>query len=240
VAGVVFASIFAAELGVRVPSSSWGYDYDEFWEDAEARDILDAITVVYRVLQIKGHNTRAKSWCDTIARIFREENVGYRLDEEAGVHFALDQEFEISRAATVAGLGRHRYAAASKAFQEAHSALDRDPPDGRSAIRHTFDALETVFKLSLGNKVSRLGAIEIEKHLRPIALENHSGAARNAASAFMSSFVDWVNACHHYRHAEGIEQPEQPPMSVTVLAVSTGASFLRWLVELDNSPSSVL
>ncbi len=71
-------------------------------------------------------------------------------------------------------------------------------------IRHTFDALENLAKLMLPDKISRLGATEIEKLLTPFVVSNLSGAKKNADDQRLASFNSWSNAAHQYRHAPGI------------------------------------
>jgi hypothetical protein len=48
------------------------------------------------------------------------------------------------------------------------------------------------------------------------------------------SLGEWIDAAHAYRHEEG--KPDavaQPPLSLAVYLVSTGAAHLRWVAELD-------
>ena len=54
-----------------------------------------------------------------------------------------------------------------------------------------------------------------------------------AASKLLSAFKDWINAAHFYRHEPGHQDPAQPPLMLAVQMVSVGASFIRWLAELD-------
>jgi hypothetical protein len=49
----------------------------------------------------------------------------------------------------------------------------------------------------------------------------------------LNGFKDWIDAAHNYRHEAGREGPSQPPLTLTVQMVSVGASFLRWLGDLD-------
>jgi superfamily II DNA or RNA helicase len=196
-------------------------------ETCELRDALDTITILHSGV---GSPT---GWRQRIGRIFREENLGLRLDEKGGVRYAVDQEFERNRTSAVAGLARQRYAAALDHFERAHEALDRTPPDTRTAVRQSFDAVETLFRLMLPTAF-RLGASEVEKGLKPVVLGMYGGAARNFASLMLNSFADWVNAAHQYRHAEGVEQPAPPPLKLAVVSVSSSAAFLRWLAEVDS------
>jgi hypothetical protein len=62
--------------------------------------------------------------------------------------------------------------------------------------------------------------------------------AQEAAAEMLRSLGDWIDAAHQYRHEQG--KPDtvaQPPLTLAVYLVSTGASHLRWLAELDAAQS---
>jgi hypothetical protein len=228
-----FHGVLEGELGVHIDYAGYGYDWDSFFTTAALRDVLDAITIVYGKLHSGGY-TKAKFWRETAARIISEENLGYSVDAAAGIHLGVDEEFEHNRAATIASLGNPRYTSALDSFERGLRALDEHPPDTRTAIQRVFESCETVFRLILGKKVSRLGSTEIESGLKPLLKDFFAGSSLNAANMMCNSFADWVNGAHQYRHAKGVEAPEAPPVGLTILMVSLGASFLRWLVELDE------
>lgn len=126
-------------------------------------------------------------------------------------------------------------------FEVAHTALDQIPPDGKSAIRGAFDALEILFKLICGSSnVQRLGAIEIEKNLKPILQKFYSGNAPawNSANLFINSFKEWTNAAHFYRHGQKSEEPTPPPIDLAIALTSSGATYLRWLADIDQHTSA--
>jgi hypothetical protein len=58
--------------------------------------------------------------------------------------------------------------------------------------------------------------------------------ATMAGARLAQSFADWVDAAHPYRHGQKSEEPVEPPEELAVLLVSQGASFVRWLVDLDQ------
>lgn len=225
-----YASLLEEELGVKVPFRGIGFDWDAYFERCELRDLLDSITVLAR--KFRKHH-RDKTWIETIERIFREENLGYRLDRLGGVHFFLDEEFEAHRSATLQGLADSRFVSAKTAFEACHRALDATPPDARGAIRHLFDAVENVFRIVVKDSAHRLGAKEIERHLRPRVDELYAGTAQNSGGRLIVSFKEWVNSAHHYRHAPATEVIEEPPLELATLAIDTGTAFLRWLISLD-------
>jgi hypothetical protein len=57
--------------------------------------------------------------------------------------------------------------------------------------------------------------------------------AMRAATKLLNAFKDWIVAAHFYRHEPGHQDPVQPPLTLAVQMVSIGASFIRWLAELD-------
>jgi hypothetical protein len=54
-----------------------------------------------------------------------------------------------------------------------------------------------------------------------------------SASKLAASVGEWVDACHFYRHEAGNEDVVQPPLTLAVNLVSVGASYIRWLAEVD-------
>ena len=232
------AGVLNLELGIdisRVGGMEVYYDFSEFFRKAATRDFLDAITLLYQAMTaVDGYRQSAAKWLRFVERAMREENIGYRIDPHGGVHPFVDAEFERNRAATIQSLGKERYAAALEAFEAAHTALEQDPPDTRASVRSAFDAVENVFKLITGPSVLRLGAGEVNKHLRPRAQRVYAATARFAVSHMLSAFADWIDGAHHYRHAPGTEEPDPPPLELAVIMVSIAASYLRWLIELDQ------
>ena len=52
------------------------------------------------------------------------------------------------------------------------------------------------------------------------------------------SFADWVDACHNYRHEEGVEEPSQPPLDLAIELIGVGSGFLWWLISADTQTQS--
>ncbi len=93
------------ELGVDLAyASSYRLSIARFFQSGQLRDVLDAITLVWRVLI----GSSADRWRSFVQRVLEEENVGYRLDEHAGVHYFVDEEFERNRSATIERLANPR------------------------------------------------------------------------------------------------------------------------------------
>jgi hypothetical protein len=229
-----------AEHGVDVPSAAYiGYEWKKFLSDCALRDVLDLVTTGYRLL----NNLRTfhemypqQRWLKETRRIFAEENVHYRIDDHGGVHFHFDEEFARSREAAVQVLRLPRYTNALHAFENGMAALGETPPNGKNAIRGVFAAAESVFRLILPN-APRLGVAELDglsALLQKIYAQDDT--ARRASLKLLNSLKDWVDAAHFYRHEEAGEQAvAQPPLKLTVYIVSTGASHVRWLAELDTT-----
>lgn len=225
-----------SELGVAVLLGPAGPNYQKFFVSCELRDFLDVITIVWRCFKRYGASSVSGSWTEAVRRVFQEENVGYRVDDQGGVHFAIDSEFDHNVASSLAALGSSRYNGVLAAFQTGQQGLDQTPPDGKSAMRSAFEAVEILFRL-IAPKAPRLGAAEIKAHLES-HVQAHLSEDKTAARATMkilASFSDWVDGVHFYRHGQGAEEPTQPPLSLAVLTVSTAASYLRWLAEFDTS-----
>lgn len=222
-------------LGISVPYRGAGYDLKTFFSTIDLQDFLDLVTVVTRRIAANGMPTRR--WLEGMRLIFREENLRYTVDERGGVHFAIDGEFERNQASAIAALAAERYRAALTHLEAAHSNLDAVPPNGREAIRRTFDCVETIFKLMFPGE-SRLDAVAVTKKLRPcLGRQTDSDHEAHAAGQLAEALSKWITSAHQFRHAQADEHPTQPTLATTVLSVSMGASFARWLAELDQAMS---
>lgn len=222
------AAAVERELGIKVPYGYSGRDWERFITCCELRDFLDLITVVAE------HVSNALGeWIKPVRTIFFEENLRYEVDSLGGVHFAIDGEFIHNQECSLAALEPARYDAARSHFQAGQRALDQTPPATREAIRQTFEAAETVFRLMFPD-VSRLGAAEVTKKLLPVLRERLHGTECDAAGRLGEAFKEWVNGAHPYRHGQAVEAPDNPSVETAVLSVSLGASFIRWLAELDS------
>lgn len=223
------------ELGVSIPYASSSPDWGRFFEKSALRDVLDIVTLAFRHLKGEGIGANALvTWTESVGRIFSEENVRYRVDEVGGVHFAIDGEFEHNRTATISALSSSRFANVLSEFLGAFLQLDAIPPNGKGAIRATFTAAEGLFRLMYPS-APRLTSSEIKKHLTPTLQRLHKGdaATLGASAKLLSSFQEWVEAAHFYRHEPGKEEIAQPPLTLAINMVSLGASYIRWLAEID-------
>ncbi len=221
------------ETGLNVPMklASHGLyiaDLEKFVQSVDIIELLDTITIVFRSFnQYNIDETKLKYRID-VERMFREENLSYKIDSLGGIHFYVDEEFERSRSAAVSGLSSAQYRAALDAYDDSHRSLLSG--DNLSAVRRSFDAVENVFKLAF--QVSRLGASEIKSKLNPVLAVTYSGRGLDAANRLSASFAEWVNAAHQYRHAPGEADPSPPTQDLAILMVSGASSYLRWLIGL--------
>jgi hypothetical protein len=229
------------ELGIATPWTE-KRPWRDFLAKWDLKDVLDLVTIGYSHLVEQRlndsfgrfqHTNYAQGWVKDVRRIMQEENVHYTVDERGGVHFLYDAQFAEERAATIASLQGERYANARHAFDGAMEAFSNAPPDGKNAVRCVFSAAENVFKLATSN--SRLGASEADD-LGPIVDQLYAAddTARRSARKMLASLKDWIDAAHFYRHEPGTEDVAQLPLSLAVYLVSTGASHLRWLAEIDS------
>jgi hypothetical protein len=115
------------------------------------------------------------------------------------------------------------------------AALAQAPSDGKAAIRGVFSAAEGIVRLISPN-APRLAADQVDG-LAPLLQRSYAQdeTARRSAAKMLNSLKDWVDAAHFYRHEQGAEEVAQPPLRLAVYIVSTGASHVRWLAELDAS-----
>ncbi len=214
--------------------SYYSDSFESFFESAEIRDVLDSITVITEA--VKGEGI-ARRWLDFVEKIFREENLEYTVDQAGIVHFFIDKEFEENKLSTLACLNAPKYNAVRNEFEEAYKSLDLDPPDTKESIRRIFESLEIIYKLITnrsGN--SRLAARSVQSDIVPVVTQMYENdeTAMKAATGIVKSFGEWVTSAHWYRHGQNTEEPINPPLELTVVFISNGSSYLRWLVELDQ------
>jgi hypothetical protein len=83
---------------------------------------------------------------------------------------------------------------------------------------------------------ARLSVDEIDRRLRPLVRRVYEGdaAAQGAAQRMLLGFQEWVEASDVYRHQPGAAEHAEPPADIAILAISQGASLLRWLAGLDE------
>jgi len=221
------------ETGAKVPFGYNSYIFSDFIENCDIRDLLDSITLIFQYLQSSTPRLTAEKWHQLVTRVFKEENVGYRLDEKGGVHFFIDQEFERNKSALLAGLSSQP--AVQDSFEKAYIFLDQDPPDTNSAIKTMFESLEILYKQILKTEgKDRLNSNGVQKKLKPILQQKLSGnpVALQACDHIMDSLCDWIDAGHMYRHGQNVEMYIPAPIDFAVLFITQGTGFIRFLLPL--------
>jgi hypothetical protein len=229
------ARYLGQELGIPVPGDGrFSSDWQQFIRECRTPEFLDTITLVYRCLFYHASGETANQWRDAVKRIFAEENLAYDIDDVGGVHPAIDREFQRNSASAIAGLESDRYDNVRELFEQASNHLSGDPPNYLQAWRAMFSAVEALFTLMF--PYVRLTAEDIDRRLQPVVHHAYASdaAAQRAAQRMLAGFRDWVEASCIYRHQPGAAEPAQPPADVAILAISVGASLLRWLAGLDE------
>lgn len=148
--------VLRRRLGVKLPPAIGGVDWNAYAEKSELRDILDTITILA--------DYGRKEWIKYAEIIFREENLSYTMDKDGGVHFFVDADFEATRFSAISAIRSRRYDNVRAEFERGYIALDSTPPDGKSAIRSNFAAVEGLFRL-ICTRSERLSGKFIEEQL---------------------------------------------------------------------------
>ncbi len=122
---------------------------------------------------------------------------------------------------------------------QAMAALSGSSIDGKQAVRSVFNAAECVFKL-MNPRSTKLTSAEAVRLLQATSQVIYASnpTAQRAANKMIHSFADWVDACHNYRHEEGVEEPSQPPLDLAIELIGVGSGFLWWLISADTQTQS--
>ncbi len=222
--------VFERETGAAVPFSGTRWIFADVFKKSELRDVLDAITITFAVMQQKGYHQQALSWRAFVGRTMHEENVGYRLDEKCVAHFHVDQEFERNRASTLSVLELPHFGAVRASFEDAYRHLDSDPQDTKAACRSIFESVETIAKLIVPG-ADRLTRNLCVQKLKEACVDTAPDDAteREVLANMFTSLGYWVEAMHDYRHGQRSHAPVSPSEELAVLALSAGTAFLRQL-----------
>ena len=228
----LFSSLVKQELGASISSSAYATQYQSFFLEAPVRDVLDCISLLYAVLR----DGRTADLREFVARVFKEECLGYTLNKAGAVRFAVDAEYERNRFAIIDGMGAQKFAAVRTAVESAFARLDQQPPDTKGAVRDMFEGAETLAKL-LADVTEDLDEGMVRKRIKPIAHRKYTAKDESSiafADQMLESFIKWVNAGHKYRHGPKTEEPRSPPLELAVAYVSNGAGYIRFLIDLAS------
>lgn len=220
------------ELGIELVSYGISHGYLDYGDlrDGELRDVLDAITLVGQFLRRRGFASEMP-FLSSVRRILLEESASYRVDDDFGLHPAVDGAYQANIVSAVRSLSAGSFEAARSHIQRADDLL---LPAGntRDAIRAAFDAVENIYRQQF-SRAPHINRASIQSDLRPLVDGLHADAVeRRTASKTVESLSDWVDACHNYRHEPGHAEPTPPSHDLAVLLVSQGISYGRWLADL--------
>ncbi len=222
------------ELGLDIPSSGV-WEFEEFFKEIKTKYLLNAITLVWRFAKNIHSRKLQSNWHEFVQRAIKEENLGYYLDEKCGVHYLVDKEFEVNRISTLQSLDDQKYSGVRKEFEHAFEELDSATPQTADAIWAMFKSLEILVKQM--TKADRLNKMVIQNQLKQIALKIYKDdpTAEKTVENIFQGMGDWVNAIHMYRHGQNVPKPVDPPIELAIYILSSGASFLRFLISINKS-----
>lgn len=224
------------ETGAELPyTSGYGYSLSEFFKKNEFRDVLDSITLIFQIITNSGQARSAIHWLNFVSRVFSEENMGYRLDSKCGVHYHVDEEFERNRFSTLTLLESPKYKGARAAYEDAYRYMDSHPPDTKAAVRSMFESLEILVKQMVDTENLNKWIVEKKLKEKCMKLYENDETALKTASKLFDGFAKWVDGLHNYRHGQTDDEPVAPSEKMTIYVLSSGSSFMRWLLGIANA-----
>jgi len=232
------SALIETKVGIDVPLKCIDYlnvpFIENLLEKTEIKDFLDILSIIAFAIDAQRDSEKLKSWIDAIEEVFREEGMAYTIDETGLVKPYVDEEFSQNYHASLSALENSRYDNARTVFENAHKNLRADRPDTRVAVKDIFESIEIVAKL-LDSKITALGQNEVDKNLwkvcESIFDDQHE---KNFIKSMLSSLAKWVTAHHPYRHGQGKEEYAPLSLESAILSLSTGSSFLRFLIYVDQ------
>lgn len=220
---------YAKEGGIKVPYDMAGYSISDMFEKSPLRDVLDAITFTFQVLNRKGWKPQASEWQQFVARALREENVGYSLDDACGVHYFVDEEMERNRASALTVLRDPQLQGVAVALEQAFGYLDADPMDTKAAVRSAFEATEILVRSMVAGKNLNRKLVENELTRHCLGKLKGDETAKLVTAKLLESFGGWVDGVHFYRHGQAAPEPVAPSEQTAIHVLSTACSYIRWL-----------
>lgn len=226
--------IIQKEIGAEVPFTAMSYSVSDFFKKNETRDVLDAITLIYRILSPSGPSQSSEQWKQFVSRVMKEENLGYQLDTKCGIHYLVDEEFERNRFSTLSVLDNPQYNGVRAAYEDAYRYMDNTPIDTKASVRSMFESIEILVKQMVQTK--NLNKWIVENSLKEKCTEPYKNdeTALRVVSELFDGFARWVEGLHNYRHGQGSKEPVAPSEGVAIYVLSSGSAFLRWLIGINN------
>lgn len=242
--GTTISDAIHLRIGADDSLSQYSTSIGNWFRKCSEDDFRDAITVVHSAIldrfkreSYTSVREAAYKWREFCRDAFIEENIAFRVDDQCVVHPFVDEEFAQAFTSLVRGLHDPRLRAVHAEVIRAVDSLGGRNPDPKSAVRAMFEAVEIYAKLAVTScKVQRLNRNVVNEHLirTVVARPELNEPAVKAVTHLGEAMIDWIDACHVYRHGQGVNEPSPPPPDLAVALVSTGLAHLRFL--LDAAP----
>jgi hypothetical protein len=217
------------------------FDVERFFDEGELGDVLSAITTIYEATRSHDKATprygtsQSNALLLHVRKVFAEECMAYTADDNCYVRNKVDDEFNRNVFSSVAALEDPRYAHVRDALERSLNATFNPAVNDTSPINLMFEACETLFKLLTG--AASLDSKLVGNELIPKVQKAYSSKdahAQAAAASICNGLGKWVDACHKFRHGPNSEEISRPPVEISVALVSQGATFIRWLADVDQ------
>ena len=222
-----FVQLVQSELGLEFPFAYTAYSHEKYWTECAVRDFLDSITLLYDVSSMK---TKTLS---VMRRIFEEEHLRYRIDDNGAAHYLVDEQFERNAADTIEGIASPQFKAARHALEEALKSMSGTSPSGKALIRGVFESVESAFLVTIQpSKFNKLNDQSIQAHLFPTLIARYKGVpeAQDKVDRILELLKAWVKIAHPFRHGAPLDQVHEAPFDYAVLLADQGMAFLRYIV----------
>lgn len=221
------AKALRSRAGIAPPLSAYGkVMWQKFFTSSPMEEVLTAITITVVESRRQGN---AEAYRTAIKTALEEENLGFRIDAQGVIHYAVDEVFEGERTAVLALLNAPALAAAKRAYESVYRHMGSQPPDSLAAARAMFDAVEIVARqLCPAHRNLHAGLCRGELRERCLAALGGDSVEQLVWAGMFTGLVEWVSALHNIRHG----QPRNTaPLSETfaVYAISSGTAYLRLL-----------
>lgn len=215
---------------------SWN-SLKRFFLERSQPEVLNGITVIYRAFGEGQYSKFAREWVDHVNEVLHDENILFEVDRRGGVHHKEDREFQQSAEALIVGLGDPSMSSIRGNVQAAYQELNSVNGNTRKAVEGFFHATESLFKQLFGEaRVPDLKAAAALPLLKGEITTAYSDdpIAKRASEKVVQGYMDWIDAAHFYRHGQKDENSQAPPRELAVELMSTGASFMRWLLAIRS------
>ena len=231
--GYEIRNIIESETGAKVPHSPVYSGIPDFFKENELRDVLDSVTLIYTAIK-ENYSHNDKEWMNFVERVFKEENLGYKLDSECVVHYFVDEEFERNRFSALSVLMKPQYAGIRAAYEDAYRYMDFVPADSKAAVRAIFEAIEILVKQMTQAKNLSKWVVENSLKEKCLPLYATDEISKKVVSEMFDGFAKWVDSIHNYRHGQPNDIPIAPTEDMCIYILSSGSAFLRWLIGMND------